>query len=69
MGDPEPVRVAHSDLPGIDPDFEPMVSPLTGRPVDPAIFGPGRPTLAADTSAAAGPARIPLSAVIEGADR
>ncbi len=66
---PAPVQVAHNDVPEIDADFEPMVSPLTGRPVDPAIFGSGRPTLTADAGASAGPARIPLSAVIQGAER
>jgi hypothetical protein len=66
---PQPVRVARSDVPETGSEFETMVSPLTGRPIDAAMFGPGRPTLRTVARAEAGPARIPLSAVIDGSEQ
>lgn len=65
---PQPIRVARSEAAETGSEFEPMISPLTGKSINAAMFGPGRPTLTTAVRAEAGPARIPLSAAIEGAE-
>jgi len=62
-GAPEPIRVAHAGGSGGEtPDFPKLVSPLTGKPLDPALLGTDRRQLVADDGDR--PARIPLGAVI-----
>src|SRR5690606_16814503 len=70
-GAPEPIRVA--GVTGTDePEFPALVSPLTGKPVDQALLEPEKaPTLAeariGGSRLAGGTTRIPLGAVIAGA--
>ncbi|OYW45514.1 MAG: hypothetical protein B7Z08_09595 [Sphingomonadales bacterium 32-68-7] len=63
-GAPEPIRVARAD--GDAPAYPKLVSPLTGRPIDPALLEPEsarRENLAA-AGARGGAMRVPLGAVI-----
>lgn len=63
-GAPEPIRVAGAG--GDTPEFPKLVSPLTGKPVDPALLEPetaGRAQLAAP-SGSGGTMRVALGAVI-----
>lgn len=63
-GAPEPIRVASAG--GDTPEFPKLVSPLTGKPIDPALLEPeqgARATLAA-ASGRGGAMRVQLGAVV-----
>lgn len=64
-GAPQPIRVARSGGSGETPAFPQLVSPLTGKPVDEALFAPERRQLVA--RAAGGTTRISLGAVLASA--
>lgn len=61
-GAPEPIRVA--GVTGDAPEYPRLVSPLTGKPIDEELLGPGEADQLASARLDDGPMRIPLGAVI-----
>lgn len=62
-GAPEPIRVAGAT--GADePDFPAMVSPLTGKPINPVLIELADGERVASTGSGGGTMRIPLGAII-----